>query len=666
MKKTHSNFSYFLFFLIFNLCFFFLQLALIYSQNSNFISNIKLPEKVYLELVATLGIHISLYLLLSLIQTFILVGILKRSWCYFSQEHWQIIVWSLFVCAILCANAYYFPISIFSKLFSPPTFAFYILLLLYLSLVGIGLLLLNSLAYRKYLRLLPLVILIIACFTVITHYLNPIPNQSLHSKPNIIILGIDSLSPESINKENMPFLNKLLNESTQFTNSISPLARTYPAWSSILTGLYAEHHYAEENLIPKNCINTKASIIWRLDELGYDTIYATDDRRFNSIGKEFGFNKIIGPKLGVNDVILGSFNDFPLSNLIINSGISAWLFPYNYMSRASFFSYYPGTFNAKLKNDLAVRQQNKPVFLAIHFTLPHWPYAWAESSPDELNNEFSIEKRDTLYQDALKRVDKQFHSFFSYLKIHQYFTNSLVIILSDHGETLYYPNSRQTNYHNYQSGHPSRFAQYLKKNTATVLNKSAGHGSDILSPRQYHNVLTFNIYKQGSLTTQNNIINTRVALIDLAPTILAFLHLHIPDNMDGISLLPAILNPQQTLPQRTFFIASGMFPNQSLSKEKAIEIGEEFYNVNPVSDELEIKPDKLKFFDDQRLYGIISGDWVLALYPDDKTYIPVIQNLVSGEWTDDLHSTFAKKTPADNLYQQLKQFYGTKLYLPLP
>ena len=666
MKKLHSTSSYFWFFLLCNLCFFALQLALMFSQNSSFISSVKLPMVIHLEIVATLTIHIGLYILLSLLQTLMLVGILKRPWHYFTPEQWQIIIWALFVCALLSANTYYFPISIFSKLLSPPISEFYILIVLYLSLIPISFLLLNSLCYRSNLRILALITPIALCFILITYYFKPTQNPVIHSQPNIIILGIDSLSPESINKHNMPFLNKLLNDSTQFTNAISPIARTYSAWSSILTGLYPEHHHAEENLIPKHFINSKASIIWALDQLGYDTIYATDDRRFNSIGKEFGFKKIIGPKLGVNDVLLGSFNDFPLSNLLINSVVSTWLFPYNYINRASYFSYYPGTFSEKLKNELSRNQQNKPVFLAVHFTLPHWPYAWAESSPEELNNEFSIEKRENLYQNALRRVDKQFHSFFNYLQKHQYFTNSLVVLLSDHGEVLYYPNSRLTNYHNYQGSPPSRFAEYLETHTATVLNKSAGHGSDILSPQQYHSMLAFNIYQQGKRITPNNKINSRVALIDLAPTILAFLNQHIPQTMDGISLLPAIIDPQTSLPQRTFFIASGMFPNQIISKEKAMQIGEEFYKVNPTSGELEIKPDKLKYFDDQKLYGIISDNWVLALYPDDKTYIPVIQNLSNGEWTDDLHSAFAKKTPADSLYLQLKHFYGKKLYLPLP
>ncbi|WP_231865864.1 sulfatase-like hydrolase/transferase [Legionella fallonii] len=540
------------------------------------------------------------------------------------------------------------------------------LIVLCLSSLGIIFLLLNSLCYRKNLCAAILVSVIISIFIFTSHYFATESNREQQSQPNIIMLGIDSLSPESINKDNMPFLHQLLSNSMQFTNAISPLARTYPAWTSMLTGLYAEHHHAEENLVPKQFIESKKSIIWMLDKQGYDTIYATDDRRFNSIDKDFGFKQIIGPKLGVNDILLGTFNDFPLSNLLINACISARFFPYNYINRASFFSYYPSSFDSKLRSQLSLSQDKQPLFLAVHFTLPHWPYAWAESSPEEVNNEFSILKRARLYQSALRRVDKQFASFFNFLQKNHYFHNSIVIILSDHGEVIYSPNTRLTNYQNYQGTPPSRFAQYLQDKTATVLNKSAGHGSDILSPKQYHSVLAFNIYKNGKRITSNHKINTRIALIDIAPTILDFLHLKNQYSMDGISLLPAILNPQAQLPERAFFIESGMFPNQLLSKEKAMEIGKEFYTVNPNSDELEIKQNKLKYFDDQKLYGIISGNWVLALYPDDRTYIAVIQNLSNGEWTDDLHSTFAQKTPASVLSQQLYHFYGKKLFLPLP
>lgn len=663
MKSKSPFFSFFIYFVLFNLCFFCLQMALLYSQNGSFVHAIKLPHIVWLQIITTAIIHISLYLLLSLIQTALLIGIVKRNWHYFSAEQWQIIIWILCAIFLISANTYFFPLSITSKLFSPPLSEFFISILLTISSVFLTVLIINYLSYHRY-KCFILLISSVIVYSINQSYQKKI-NLSPNTQPNIILLGIDSLSPESINAKNMPFFSQLLNESVQFTNVISPLARTYPAWTSILTGLYAKHHYAQENLVAKNTVKSQASIAWLLRQQGYHTVFATDDRRFNSIGKEFGFQTIIGPELGVNDVLLGSFNDFPLSNLLINLKISSWLFPFNYSNRASFFSYYPQTFSKKIKNELLNNIANKPIFLAVHFTLPHWPYAWAESLPEQVNNEFSLEKRDLLYQQALRRVDKQFQSFFIYLKEHYYLENSLIVFLSDHGETLYYPNSRLTNYQNYQGTAPSEFAEYLKKNTATVLNKSAGHGSDILSPKQYHSVLAFRIYQNGKKITKNNQVETRVALIDLAPTILNFLHVTKKDKLDGISLLPLMINPTFTLPQRVFFIESGMFPNQLLSKQKSIKIGKSLYNVNPVNGELEIKPAKMNYLAEQKLYGVIKDHWVLALYPNKTHYIAVIQDLSSGLWIDNLDSSFAKATPAALMYKEMQQFYGKILFLPI-
>jgi phosphoglycerol transferase MdoB-like AlkP superfamily enzyme len=486
-----------------------------------------------------------------------------------------------------------------------------------------------------------------------------------NSQPNVIILGIDSLSPENLTEKSMPFVHQLLKKSVLFTNSISPLARTYPAWCSILTGLYTKNHHGDENLVSRHRVDSKKSIVWQLNQLGYYSVYATDDRRFNSLDKDFGFRKIIGPALGVNDVMLGSYNDFPLSNLLINFRLSEWLFPYNFSNRASYFSYYPASFSKKLERDLSTIPKAQPLFLAVHFTLPHWPYAYAESLANEVNNEFSIKGRTQLYNQALKRVDKQFQEFYYFIQQHGFFTNSLVIVLSDHGEALYVPNSRLTNHKNYQNKTKSRLAEYFKDKTNTVLDKSAGHGSDILSPKQYQNVLAFNIYKKGILVTGTNRIKTRVALIDLAPTILHFLDLPQKYKVDGISILSTIINPKYELPQRMFYIESGMYPNQGFSKEKAIELGRKIFIVNPHNKELELKSNALININEHKLYGIIKGNWILALYPDISSYIPVIQNLHSGQWVDDLNSNFAQSTPAVELKEELIKFYGKQIVLPI-
>ncbi len=350
MKRS----AYFLTFLSFNFYFFALQVLYCYSRNYQFIHAIPLPWHIYVELIATGIIHLVLYTLLSLAQTMMLVNILavKKS---LVAERWLIIVWSLSLSLLLCVNSYYFPLSAFGKLFSLPSIYLYPLMLVSALLL---ILLLLPTMYHHWILTLTVVISTYVFYT----WQQPLTAPSKTASPNVIILGIDSLSPKSINSKNMPFLHQLLNQSVYFTDTISPLARTYPAWSSILTGLTVSHHHAEENLVPRRLVNSRASIAWIVRQAGYHTVFATDDRRFNSISTDFGFNTVIGPKMGVNDFILGAFNDFPLSNLLLQFKISKWLFPYNYSNRASFFSYYPDTFTQELIDQLSSPSFKKPCF----------------------------------------------------------------------------------------------------------------------------------------------------------------------------------------------------------------------------------------------------------------------------------------------------------------
>lgn len=656
INKQPAAISYLVQFILFNLCFFALQLILIYSEAGNFVSLIPLPWRVYEELILTFLLQFSLYLLLSLLQTFLLLGVVRRSWFnHYSSERWLVIIWVLSLCAILSANAYYFPLSLFSKVLCPPLTELSVIILLYSSLFILILLALNALTYYR--SIMKILVVGVPSLLALSFYHQPSSHQPNLSQPNVIILGIDSLSPESVSPQLMPNLSRLLARSTHFTNSISPLARTYPAWSSILTGLYVKHHHATENLFTKTAVNSRASMVWTFNKHGYRTLYATDDRRFNGIDKDFGFQKIIGPKLGINEILLGTYNDFPLGNLLINLRLTRMLFPYNYANRASFFSYYPETFSQQLESELKRESLTKPLFLAIHFTLPHWPYAWARSRAEEVNNEFSLTERAKLYEQALKKVDQQLAAVYALLQNQQLLNNTMLIILSDHGEVLYSANTRLTNTMNYQGNGPSQLENYFNRHTATDLDKSAGHGSDLLSPKQYHTVLAFTIYQQSRALTAATSIDTRVALLDIAPTVFDFIHWPPPKQMDGISLLPTLLNPKRDLPLRTFFMESGMFPNQAISKQKAIRIGQRFYKVNPYSDELELSQQGINTIAQQKLYGIIQNDWVLVVYPDREKKITVIQNLTSGKWSDDLSSPFAQTSPASQLFRQLNEFY---------
>lgn len=399
----------------FNGLFLLFQFIYSFSLSASFIHAVALPWQVYFELFLALVLQLFLYVLLSLLQTALLWGIAPKPTSKERLDRWVFIILITSFIAILSLNGYFFPLSVFSKLFDFPPVLLITLLFSSLSL----LLLAGFITFTRLLMLKPLIISgVLITFLIL--FLIPWSKKESHfsntESPNVIIIGVDSLSPDQVNRENMPFLAGFIAHSLHFSNTVSPLARTYSAWASLLTGLHPLHHRARENLISKKEINSAASLAWTLQRKGYQTVFATDDRRFNNLGKEFGFEKIIGPKTGANDVLLGSFYDFPLSNLLINFRISRWLLPYNYTNRAGHFSYYPETFNKELQHSILELDTAKPVFLAVHFTLPHWPYAWAASSAAQVKNEYSLEEREGLYYAALHKVDQQVEILFNFLK----------------------------------------------------------------------------------------------------------------------------------------------------------------------------------------------------------------------------------------------------------
>jgi hypothetical protein len=620
-----------------------------------------LPAPVYLWLFITLFIHLILYFILSVLQTSFIWGLTQWRFGFKALERWHLAIWSLSVCALLTSNAYFFPLSYFSRLFLPELPDTVLMVLMLTALLLLGTLLLNMVffASKQYPKTISGTVFLCLGLFVYTGIKpsSQYPTIINPPTPNVILIGVDSLSPTNISSKNTPTLTRFIKDSVLFKEAISPLAHTYPAWSSILTGLYPEHHHARYNLMPPDMVKSASSIAWSLQRLGYQTIFATDDR-------QFGFQKIIGPRTGANDILLGAFNDFPLSNLLVNLPISRWLFPYNYTNRASHFTYYPQSFDKILQESLAASSKKPPFFIAVHFTLPHWPYAWASSSPAQVTDEYSVEKRGQLYLAALNQTDQQVDKLLQTLQKYGYLKNSLVILLSDHGEALYVPGSRQTNLQTYQGSGTSVFANYLHRKTSTPLEMSVGHGSDLLSPDQYHCLLAFKIYQNNHLIAVPKIINARVALIDLAPTIYAYLGID-KQHTDGFPLLKAIQHNEQ-LPERAFIMESGMLPNQFLTREKARTLGKKFFTIDPYNGQLHLRKDEIATLDAQKLYGIIEGNWVLALYPDDTGYIPITLHLSDGKWTDALNTDFAKQSPAIKMLNQLQEFYHKKLILAGP
>lgn len=329
------------------------------------------------------------------------------------------------------------------------------------------------------------------------------------NKPNIIFIGIDSLRPELINQY-MPFLKEQLKSATVFENSYTPFARTYPSWMTIITGRHPVNHKARFNLQPESMLASSNQYLpLKLKTLGYQSIYASDERRFSNLGKAQGYDKTIGPRTGAADFILGNLADYPLLNLLSVSPISKWLLPEIYANRAAAHLYNPDQFNELLSYELS-KITDQPLFLSVHFCLAHWPFTFVGHSTTDSYKEKPV------YPANLPAVDKQIKKLYQLLLDKGILNNSRIVFLSDHGESW---GQVSTGLYN--------------ANNEELIVKDHGHGMNILSPTSHKVLLAL---KGFNIPTGKS--ERLASLLDISPTIANALGLdHQNSNYDGQSLL---------------------------------------------------------------------------------------------------------------------------------
>lgn len=610
------------------------------------------------------------------------IGAAKRFWVAF-------FVWFVCCVAALSLNSYFFPDSFFAHLIT----------LGHTFLIGAaGLVLLmglcayvNCFLYKRHLKIGSGFLVLVALatgFSIFSKQINIHANSVADaSKPNIIFIGLDSVRPDFINART-PNVKNFLQSATIFTDAYTPLARTFTGWMSILTAQYPKHSNARTNLADPDFIHADETLAKRLKAIGYETIYGTDEKRFSNITERYGFDHIIGPSMGVNDFILGSLSDFPLTNLMVNSALGRFLFPYNFANRAAAITYEPDTFLQLVKLGL-VNRENKPVFLAIHLCVSHWPYTWAR---DKQPDNFTLPQR---YASSVQAVDQQLGELLQILKQNGLLEHSLVVLLSDHGTTVGLPHDRLISEKNYLgdradikklavgklSTAPS-FSSDFKKDYS--LGTSYGQGTDVLSLKQYHILLAF---KGFGVKTVAGTFNNRVALMDIAPTVLEFLKLPPFKNSDGVSLDADLSGmAHANLTPRALFIETGYsiaeIQTDDIFMEKVLRHSIGAYQINPLSGLLSVKSKAEKAVNFNRQRAVLMGDWMLARYPSSsrsklapiqlqssqmtmKSYkIPaffVIANIRNGKWGIGLDSPIAKDAPMKELLEKFFGFYGDEV-----
>jgi arylsulfatase A-like enzyme len=640
-------------------------------------SHLQIPLKiipgVLFFLCAQLCVHLGFVILIWVLAR--LIGIALR--CPWQQtQNIGFALWAIAIVTVLLANQQYFPnskfadlaASIFAEKIAYPT------LILFFTLDSLALLLASMGLVTLLIKKLPVVSRMVIGFIFLSstagfvvYHQQGVVDASTAEKPNIILIGVDSLRPDFLGffggDDVTPNMDGFMKNASVFATALTPQARTFPAWMSILTGRYPKNVNARYDLQDRSTLqignNTLPQI---LRQQGYETIFATDETRFSNIDTSYGFDSTVTPPVGFNDFLLGTINDLPISNLIVNTALGKWLFPYSYGNRPSFITYNPDSFLNMLKPVLS-RSRSKPIFFAVHFCLPHFPYVWQDYS-------FHGSLRSILhYHFAIQRADQQVGDLLALLEQNGILKHSIVVLLSDHGEALELHGDRATDRDMFIAGtsNPQKKIPkfYPPSFASEKINQSAGHGTDVMSLTQYHAVLAFRFY--GMHSSAARIIPAMVSLIDIKPTILNILGLTTANN-DGISLVPYIF-PTANLPlpvPRIFFTESDFSPQAVRAvfpeTHKVLFQGIDYFQIDPVTTELTVKKSMGSLIISSKQYAEISGDWMLALYPQAHgDLMPILLNLQTGYWTNDLTTSFAAAAPAQDMLASLRKFYGTEV-----
>ncbi|WP_420464701.1 sulfatase-like hydrolase/transferase [Panacagrimonas sp.] len=299
---------------------------------------------------------------------------------------------------------------------------------------------------------------------------------------DVVILGLDSLRREVVEDPaswGMPNLAALVANGHLNDNVVTPLARTFPSWVTILTGMHPTQSGARTNHAPQERVARNASMAWTFRDAGYRTVYATDETRFSHILPAFGFDEVIGPQIGVTDFLLGQFSDQPLINFFVQMPGAEHFLPALVGNRAFAHAYVPERFNRRFVAALGSKG-DRPLFLSVHLCTAHWPFFAAEAGSavqEPGGGPLDVAK----YQHMLRLVDRQLGDMLDQLGDEGYLTQeTLLVVLSDHGEGL-----------------PSDSAAPLTVRTHGVdVDLSwpmGGHGGSLLAPEQWQSFVLFSV-----------------------------------------------------------------------------------------------------------------------------------------------------------------------------
>ncbi len=340
----------------------------------------------------------------------------------------------------------------------------------------------------RYIIIIPLIVsLIFGC----------VPTGQTHSFAqnidNVILIVVDTLRANHLGfmgyeRETSPFLDELAERSIIFDNMWTPRSLTLPSFASMFTGIHPTKTNIYQNA-------------WPLPESLHSLVEDFQDAGFNTYG--YPTTDILAARYGIGR----GFDTYDMAEELPRMA--------------------PEEIDAVITG---LQDETEPFFLLVHFWEPHQPY---DPDPEVLDQfaepyfvgqmdgeveTFVAYNKDELplsqadlrhaidrYDAEIRWLDNQLVELFDFFEEKGYFENSLIIVTADHGESL-------------GEGH------------------FFGHLRDLDVELQIP--LFFHFPNDLAAGTR---INALCEITDILPTVMDLLGIEIPEDIDGISLLPLII-----------------------------------------------------------------------------------------------------------------------------
>ncbi len=374
-----------------------------------------------------------------------------------------------------------------------------------------------------------LILVSISFSSLFTHY-NTNPES-----PHVLILASDALRPDHFSangysKNTTPNIDRFINDNRQFTNIYTAVPRTFPAWVSMLTSRYPMYHNIK-HMFPSSKVRNQnfVTLASELKKYGYTTAVVGDFAADIFPRIELGYDHIKAPSFNLN-ILLEQIiikNHILLIPFITNS-IGKFIFP----GVREFAEYADPEI---VSDDLCglidtMSSSQKPFFITSFYSVTHfpfsspWPYyntytdphyngpykyqknrivSTGKSKSSQIISETDKKHIRALYDGCLHAFDHEVGKIISHLKKRGLYRNTIIVIMSDHGENLYE--------YNFAMGHGEHLRGPYSLKIPCII-KAPGNKKDA---------------SDGKISS----------IIDIAPTIMELTEHETPKEFQGKSLL---------------------------------------------------------------------------------------------------------------------------------